>query len=154
MNNSVELNEIFEERLKGERDRFKNLQGQHLVVLEHFKLLIIQYRRLKKDNKELELKHRMLEYSLESYKEGYEVALQMALQSGDGNIMAWAEKILGKLVREKRRKKKKFPRIAQDQLVYRKSVEVVWEWLKHNVDDIDEPALQRYSKYSFEDDYQ
>jgi len=49
----------------------------------------------------------------------------MALQSGDGNITDWAKKILAKLVREKRRKKKKFHRVVQDQLVYCKSVDVV-----------------------------
>ena len=93
----------------------------------------------------MELKYRLLEYSLESYREGYEVALEMALQSGDGNIVTWATKILGKLVKEKRRKKKKFHRVVQDQLVYRRSVDVVLEWVRRHTDGLDESALEKYT---------
>ena len=145
ISNESQLNQLFEERINGERERYRHLSEQHFLILDHFKSLIIQSRRLKKDNKDMELKYRLLEYSLESYREGYEVALEMALQSGDGNIVTWATKILGKLVKEKRRKKKKFHRVVQDQLVYRRSVDVVLEWVRRHTDGLDESALEKYT---------
>lgn len=58
--------------------------------------------------------------------------------------MSWANKVLGRLVREKRRKKKKFQRVVRDQLVYRKSVDVVWDWLRRHTDDTSGFELEKY----------
>ena len=35
--------------------------------------------------------------------------------------------------------------MLQDQLVYRKSVDVVWEWLRRYTDDLDESVLEKYA---------
>lgn len=42
----------------------------------------------------------------------------MALQSGDGNIVAWARKVMKKLLTDKKRKKKNFRRKEADDKVY------------------------------------
>jgi len=53
VNSEQQLNQLFEERIKGERDRHRMLHEQHSTMLDHFKSLIIMNRRLKKDKKEL-----------------------------------------------------------------------------------------------------
>lgn len=67
---------------------------------------------------------------MESYKEGYTVALQMALQSGNANIVNWARKVLSKLIREKHRRKKNFKKAQADQHMYCHAKDIVFEWLR------------------------
>lgn len=122
--------------------------------MQHFKNLIIANRALKREKKSLELKYRMMEYSQESYREGYTVALQMALQSGDGNIVQWGRKVLSKLIREKMRRRKNYSKAVTDQDVFRHAKDVVFDWLKRNTDEFDIGEFKDYCQLDLLEAYQ
>jgi hypothetical protein len=77
----------------------------------------------------------------------------MALQSGDGNIMQWARKILSKLIREKQRRRKNYNKAVTDQDVYRHAKDVVFDWLKRNTDDFSIGEFKQYSELNLLDAY-
>jgi hypothetical protein len=78
----------------------------------------------------------------------------MTLQSNDGNIVAWARKMMSRLLKDKRRKKKNFRKNETDKEVYHITTRAVIEWLRKNDENCQNPGLEVYESADYDREVQ